>query len=190
RAATFLLIHSLFGLGLLVNVTPWRESLQSWIWRGRGPFTRLHDLWRGDRSENGLALATLAVLGIVNLVLFVLLPVAAAEGLTRLVEFTSDILTASAGAFVVFLALGSLLQWCVAVGGRPGRSVFLTMAVILIVPLHVVGWYYHLNILLALSASAQFASWLGLLPVKLSLVPLLIFYGLLLAGTRFLLHGY
>src|SRR5207245_4042120 len=67
RAAAFWLGHLFVSLMLINNVTPWRESLQSWIWRLRGPSPRLLDLWLGARSENGLALLTFCLLGLVGL---------------------------------------------------------------------------------------------------------------------------
>jgi hypothetical protein len=89
----------------------------------------------------------------------------------------------------LLLALGGLYQWCVAVGGRNGRGVFISLAMILMVPAHLVGYYWQIPLLEAASPSAQFPRWLsGGTP--LNLWPLLIIYGALLAITWTLLRRY
>jgi len=69
-----------------------------------------------------------------------------------------------------------MYQWCVALAGRNGKGVFGTLVLFLVVPAHIVGYYYNVQILLALTPSAHFASWFsGSVPP--SLVPLVSAYG-------------
>src|SRR5207245_6508079 len=179
RAAAFWLGHLFVSLMLINNVTPWRESLQSWIWRLRGPSPRLLDLWFGARSENGLALLTFCLIGLVGLASFVLLPVGLQQGFGRVFADQLTIGTVTIASILLLLALGTLFQWCVAVGGRSGRGVFISLAMILMVPSQLVGYYWNISWLEAASPSAQFPRWLsGGTP--LTLHPLLLVYGVVL----------
>ena len=87
------------------------------------------------------------------------------------------------------LALGTLYQWCVAVGGRSGRGVFLSVTLLLTVPAHVVGRYWQLPLLEATSPSAHFQQWLSQGP-PLTVVPLLLTFGAVLVVSRLLVHRY
>src|SRR5439155_17013749 len=84
RVTAFCLVHLLAGLLLMNCVTPWRASLESWVWRFRGRTPLLWDWWLGERSENGLVLITFSALGISCLVLLVLLPAGLQEGFADL----------------------------------------------------------------------------------------------------------
>src|SRR5262249_51309050 len=80
RAAAFCLVHLLACLILTMSISPWRECLQSWVWRFRGRRPWFRDHWLGDRSENGLSLVTFAAIGTAGLVLLVLLPAGLENG--------------------------------------------------------------------------------------------------------------
>ena|GEM_PF-5094524 len=189
RAAAFFLAHLFMSLAMVNNVTPWRESLHSWIWRLRGPSARLLDLWLGARSENWLALITFCLIGILGLIAFVLVPVGMQQGFATVQTFKPVLVRVTGASILLLLALGSLYQWCVAVGGRSGRGVFISLAMILMVPAHLVGYYWQIPLLEAVSPSAQFPRWLsGGAP--LNLAPLLITYGAVLAITWTLLRRY
>ena len=175
RTAGFGLAHLLAGVWLTTAVTPWKESLQSWIWRFRGRVPRLQDLWLGERSENGLGVLTFAVIGLVDLVLLVLVPFGLENGFDQLQRDFSLILSVAAASTLLLLTLGIMYQWCAALAGRNGKGIFGTMVLFLVVPAHITGYYYSLPILLAITPSAHFASWFTGSPPP-SLLPLVIVY--------------
>ncbi len=151
RVTAFSLVHLLAGLLLMNCVTPWRESLESWVWRFRGQTPPLWDWWLGERSENGLALITFCGLGILCLLLLVLLPAGLQEGFAELRQSGSVIASAAITTTLMLLTLGTLHQWFVLVAGRPGKAVLVTFVAIIIVPLHLFGEYYHRELVLALA---------------------------------------
>jgi hypothetical protein len=74
EGVVFCMIHFTASFLLTLAVTSWRETLHSWVWRFRRRQPLISDLWLGDRSENILVLVTFAVIGLVNLAIFVGLP--------------------------------------------------------------------------------------------------------------------
>src|SRR5260370_38338941 len=80
RAAAFFLAHLFMSLAMVNNVTPWRERLHSWIWRLRGPSTRLLDLWLGARPQNWLSRVPFCRIGILGLMALVLVRVGLQHG--------------------------------------------------------------------------------------------------------------
>jgi hypothetical protein len=183
RTAGFCLVHFLMSTLLMVNVTPWRESLQSWVWRYRGRFPRLWDMWVLDRSANGLVLATCCGIGLVLCGLLVLLP-AAWDQVPIPWETVLPILACTS---LLILAFGAVHQWILLIGGRSGVGLLVTLMVILVGVPHAVGRYYNLELVEALSPSAQFISWLNAKPgvPMLPWYPLAILYALLPAVAWF-----
>src|SRR5207302_1410548 len=90
---------------------------------------------------------------------------------------------------VLLLTLGTLYQWCVAVGGRSGRGVFFSLALLLIVPAHIVGRYWQLSWLEATSPSAHFQQWLSQ-GEPLHPLPLLLTFGIVLVLSWLLVRRY
>jgi hypothetical protein len=176
RAGAFCLIHLLASLCLIVGVTPWRETVHSWVWRFRDRLPRLWDLWVSDRSENALALLTFCALGVLCLGLFVVLPTAKDQDWRVVVPPATAMV-------LLLLTFGTLHQCCVLLAGRSGTVTVFLLGMILVVLPHLVGRYYQLDLLLAVSPSAQFVRWLAYPTEKLNLLPLLVLYGLLLAGA-------
>jgi hypothetical protein len=189
RVTGFCLAHLVVSLGLVTAVTPWRESLQSWIWRFRGRSPWLRDLWLGARTENVFALVTFCVIGLVGLALFVLLPAWFEVGAAAVERQAWRIFNVATGSTVLLLSLGTVYQWCVALAGQLGRGVLLTLAMLLILPPHLVGYYYDIGWLQALTPSAQFIAWAD--PVAMwPLWPMLVLYGALLVLTWGSLRAY
>jgi hypothetical protein len=183
RSAAFCLVHLMAGMSLTSSVTPWRESLRSWVWRFRGRSAWVRDLWLGERSENALALLTVCVVGVLGLLLFVLLPAGLQEGFQVVRQELTVPVTAILVTSLLTLSLGSLYQWLVFIAGPSGQGAFLTITAMLVGPVHLLGYYYRLDWLSALSPSAHFVDWFtGGAP--LDVVPLLVVYGLLLVLTR------
>jgi hypothetical protein len=185
RSATFCLVHLIAGIFLLDTATPWRESLESWVWRLRGRSSRFWDLLLGERSANVLVLLTFCVIGWVGLLLFVLLPATWLDGAAAVQDQQQlpIALSAMTATTMLMLGLGMMSQWFVFLAGRSGRSIFTTMCLGLILPLHLVGHYYRIDFLLALTPSAHFAGWFRQNPLP-HLEYLLILYGtvLILSG--------
>jgi hypothetical protein len=83
---------------------------------------------------------------------------------------------------LLLLSLGTFYQWCLAIGPRGGTGVFWVVVILLAVPAHIAGDYYHLSILAGLAPSAHFAHWLGGMG-DLPLYPMAAVYGLLGAAS-------
>jgi hypothetical protein len=184
RCAIFCLVHLVAALWLSGTVTPWRESLQSWVWRFRGRRPWLRDLWLGERSENSIVLLTFAIQGILSLWLLVVLPGRPSTAELRPGEAIPAMTITSALLLVVF---GTFQQWFLLLAGRAGWVAFLTLIVVLTIPLHLLGAYYQSPDILALTPSAHFADWLGG-PAVPRLAPLWFFYSLLLAAPWLAIH--
>jgi hypothetical protein len=182
RAAAFCFGHLVICLGLMVAVTPGRDVLMSWIWRFRGRRPWLSDVWLGERSENTLVTITFAVLGILGLLFFVLLPEALADGWAWSPADGRVILGSAATMTLVLVALGTLYQWCIAITPGSGAGIFWTIGVLLMVPAHIIGVVYKIDVVLALTPTAVFAAWIGN-NAPPSLYPMLILYALILCAA-------
>jgi hypothetical protein len=182
RLGAFTLVHLAVSYFLMVLVTPWRESLDSWVWRFRGRMPRLRDLWLGERSENGFALVTFSFLGVAALGTIIILPYRWQEGPGALQSRQALIASVMATLVVLTLSLGTLYQWLGAVAGRTGMGLFASLVLVLVVPCHVVGYSYQIESLLALTPSAQFAAWFADRPGPDPL-PLFALYGAIGIGT-------
>ncbi len=178
RAAAFCVSHLLLGLWLVTGVTPWRETLLTWVWRFRGRRPRLLDWLFGDRSENALVLLAFALIGLLVYGLLVLLPEWQANGPTPLEEERTVLVLAPSVTTVLLLSLGTLYQWFVFIAGRFGKTAFVLFLMLIDLVPHIVGSYYDLPWLLTLSPSAQAVRWLQPnVGEPLSPLPLLAVYG-------------
>lgn len=182
RSAAFCLIHLFLAVLLLQNSTPGRDTLYSWVWRLRGERSWLWDHWLGDRSANPLAIATMILIGFLTLIGCVLLPFGLREGF---VQMTAELKTVREIALLTALVLatyGLMNQWFQFVGGRPGRGIFLTVLVLMIVPVHLIGHFYQISTLEAVTPSSYFGAWFsgGDPPNALFLVGV---YGAILIAT-------
>jgi hypothetical protein len=184
RVGAFALVHLAVSVWLITMVTPWRESLESWVWRLRGRRRRFWDLWLGERSENILTLVTFALIGVACAVVGVILPFRWQEGFGAAQDQLPVIVSTLGIMTVLILSLGTLYQLLAAVlRGRTGLAVlFCTILLVLTVPAHIVGYYYHIDWLRALAPSAQFAAWFTK-SAPPSPWPLLGLYGLMLIGS-------
>ena len=175
RAALFCLVHLLAGCCLIMRLTPWRETLHSWVWRYRGQWSRLRDGWLCDRSENGLAVWTLGALGVVSLALFVLLPAILVDG-AELPETYPVLIASAATALVLMLVFGAAHQWFVLAQGRSaaGGPILLGIAAaalpVLAARLDRFAW------MLPLSPASHFWNWLNEEPFSLDFLPMLVGY--------------
>jgi hypothetical protein len=167
RAVIFCLVHLFASLALTFGMTAWRETLYSWVWRFRRRRPLLVDLCWGDRSENVLSLATFALMGLVNLGLFIVLPAAWAEwtGPTDANLFLSALPTWIAAAImtaVLILAFGTIHQWLLLIAGRPGSPItFILAAMATFIPL-AGGFQKKTEWLMSFSPAMYYAHWLTL----------------------------
>jgi len=164
RATVFWLLHLAFSLGLTLAVTPWRETLISWVWRLRGQRFWLLDLWLGDRSQNLLVLLTFAVLGIVNLLLLVVLPVVRANGVGAAAEVGAVLTWMTVTTPVMLVTYGVCHQWVIYLAGRSGTTLAVPVLLGAVLAPHLVGFYYDLEWLMCLSPSYHFGKWVTATP--------------------------
>jgi hypothetical protein len=159
KFAAFCLAHIVLSLWLTLAVTPGRDMLMSWIWRFREK--GLSDLWLGERSGNLLALITFALFGLACYGLLMVLP----DGLVWGWDWNdTQIRTAWAAPLLMtllILSLGTFYQWCLAIGSRAGARVFWVVVILLTLPAHLFGDYYHLDFLAGVAPSAHFAHWIA-----------------------------
>ncbi len=183
RAAWFCLVHLLVSLGLTMVMTPWRETIYSWVWRFRGRPPRLWDLWVGDRSENGLALLTFCGIGMFNLWLLVLLPGIRIDGPNELNQAIPIVLPAVAMMVLLTLTFGTIHQWLVLVGGRAVNPFLIILVIIATVGPPLLGLDPRLEKLTPLSPGTHFVYWTGGPKPAFNSAPLLGGYCLILFLT-------
>jgi hypothetical protein len=192
RITAFCLFHLLAGFFLMAGMTPWRESLHSWVWRFRGTGPWLRDLWLGDRSENGLALVTFCAIGICNLLLLVVWPVVRLENSPMTGADWSQLMAAAGTTVLLILVLGTLHQWMVFFAGKSGFGMTMTVIVFALVIPHWMGYYFQLQWVSDFSPSYHYGRWLFdplMIPYPLSsLLPMLAFYGAALVVVGFSLR--
>ena len=192
--AVFCVIHLLASLGLILTVTPGRESLQSWVWRLRGRSSRLWALWVGERSENVLVLATFCAIGAVCLFVCLLLPAALRHGWPEMGRAAADSIAPAGLALLLTLSLGTAYQWFETFPlGRSSSGAFGTLVALAVAVPHLFGRYYQIREILALSPLAQFFQWTidGSINLKgtLPLWPVVALYGAVLVLTRLSLRS-
>jgi len=168
RGVIFCLIHLFASLALTFGMTAWRETLYSWVWRFRRRRPQLEDLLLGDRSENILALATFAVMGLISLGLFVVLPTVWIENPPSLAEggvsglILSNLIAAATLTAVLLLAFGTIHQWLLLITGRLGSTfTFILAAMVTFIPL-VGGLRKQAEWTMSFSPLMHYAHWLGL----------------------------
>src|SRR5262249_43205225 len=103
RSAAFCLVHLVVTVLLLLESTPDKDALHSWVWRFRGRSSAVREALSGDRSPVGLMLLTSGMIGVLNLVLLVLLPAGSQQGFDAVRDAAGLII--SAAATVVLLIL-------------------------------------------------------------------------------------
>jgi hypothetical protein len=187
RSAAFWLAHMVFGLALLMLITPSRECLWTWSWLVRGRLNSARDLAFGDRSLNTLALVILALVGLIDYFLMLILPAQLLFPLEQLNQFLPEAVRMATICTLVFLAGGSLFQLVAIVFDRSGRSLYFILLVLLIVPLDLTGRYYHVDILLGATPSGQFGWWLAGESSRLAW-PVLVLYAALLLFTQYWIY--
>jgi len=173
RGVIFCLIHFLASLFLTFGMTPWGETLYSWVWRFRRRLPFLVDLWLDDRSENVLSLITFAVMGLVSLALFVVLqgvlnPLGSRPGWAGpndLISFWSVLPTLIAAAImstVLILTFGTIHQWVLLIAGRSGTSItFILGFMAALMPL-AGGLTKQSEWVMSFSPLRHYAYWLGM----------------------------
>jgi len=176
RGVVFCLVHLFAGLALTFGMTAWRETLYSWVWRFRRRRPLLVDLWLGDRSENVLSLGTFAVMGLVNLALFVVLPTVwwgrsgPWPGPSSILDPQSSnvwlalptLIAAATTTAVLILAFGTIHQWLLLIAGRVGSTItFLLAAMATFIPL-AGGFRKQTEWTMSFSPALHYAHWLGL----------------------------
>jgi hypothetical protein len=187
RVATFCLAHLVFSLLVAFTITPGRDSLKSWLWRFRGQEPRLRDLWLGERSPNGAALATFVVLGVVAAIALVIVPDAlTANPSPNLIEVTVARFDVLAAMCLLITALGSLHQLLVSIGSA-GTMIFVALVATITAVPHMVVAYLRIPLVVATSPSGQFAHWIAGEPAELPLAPLVACYAALLIAGRYVL---
>lgn len=196
--AAFCLAHLVASLALVSRVTPWRESLLSWIWRFRGRRSWLRDSLLGDRAENTAVLPIFCLIGAAGLVLLVWLPAAlqqqpGARPLTA-IDQSAPVLLATP---LLIVSLGVLYQWFALLAGRYGWTAFAMLVGLAVVLPVLVGEYYdrvlpemtgqhypaETNLSRSFSPASQYAHWIDGATDKLPALPLLGSYALLLVAV-------
>jgi hypothetical protein len=111
RLAIFWMVHVGLSILLLLAGTASRQAVSSWVWRFRGRWSWHRDLWWCDRSPNDLMAVTLMIMGVVNGMLLVSLPVLWQDGW----QMGRGEAAMSAAAWIslaaVILAMGAAIQW-------------------------------------------------------------------------------
>jgi hypothetical protein len=160
RVAAFCLANLTGAIILVQGMTPWRETLQSWLWRYRRRQHAAWYRWVGDRSPNGPALMVFCIEGIFLGALLVLLPAAYHHGWNNVAAVMPEMLWVTATMVIMIVSLGILYQWIVLLAGRGGLGTMLTLVSLAVVVPHLVGEYYQIDWVTAFSPSAHFSGWL------------------------------
>jgi hypothetical protein len=132
RLAIFWLVHMGVSSLLLLAGTPNRQALLSWTWRFRTRRSRALDLLLFDRSPNDLLAAGFAVMGVVNALIFIVLPLVVQNAWPA--DAPAMIFAATASIAAVTLGLGALTQWLGFVGRQALASVIFCCVMLLILP--------------------------------------------------------
>jgi hypothetical protein len=182
KVVLFCLIHLAASVWLMTAVTPWRETLESWVWRFRGRLSLPYDLLLGERSANSLILMVYGLMGVAGLWLFVLLP-AALGGDGVVAPVLNLTWKALALTVLLILALGTVHQRAVLLVGRNGAVAFFLLGIILDLPPHMLGLYYQWDGLMAFSPSAHFLRWFRDPANALPIAPVLVVYTVMFVLT-------
>lgn len=151
--------HLLVSAYLIQGVTPWREVLRTWCWRFRGSAAPLRDAWLGDRSGNGLAVLTAAMLGLLAYML-VFLPLAFAfDSRVELASNATGLWAIPLLSLMILLAYGYLFQWNSLIFGRSGNFVILLFVAGLVAPYYI-GIIEEITWFSQLSPFAHYVHWM------------------------------
>lgn len=161
RTILFCLVHFVMSFFLMFLMTPWRETLYSWVWRFRRRRPYLLDLWLGDRSENILAVSSFAALGLANLAMLILLPAIPIEGWPPLKAAFPIVAAASVTCTVLILTFGTIHQWLMLIGGRLANPFTLVISILAIVIPLAGGFKKETEWVMAFSPALHFGYWLG-----------------------------
>ncbi len=180
--ALFIGGHLLASLILLYGSTPGKACLLSWLWRFRRQESRLASSLRGDRSPNSLESLLLAILGVAIWLLGIWWPAYRIGSAPPLAEIDPNAVHLVAGGTLLLLALATVYQWFVLVAARSGTVVFALSAVVVIFVPALVGGYYEIRWLSAITPVGQFVSRL-ITNDPLPVTPFYVTYGLILIGS-------
>jgi hypothetical protein len=189
----FCLVHLFASAFMILGMTAWRETLHTWVWRFRRRRPLLLDLWLGDRSENILALATFAVIGFVDLAVFVVFPgVWSLKGFPSFWRALPTLIAATTVTGVLILAFGTIHQWILLMGGRVGSAITFVLATgAMFIPL-AGGFSKQTQWLMSFSPVLHFAHWLNQAdpdPPVFSYLVLVLIYLLVFMVSWYLLRG-
>jgi hypothetical protein len=193
RCLGFCLAHLTIAVWLMTAVTPWKETLHSWVWRYRDRLPRLWDLWVGERSSNQLVLLTFCLAGVIAYpaLLFLQPPWGDVFPDTRYPQYQAE-LSAKLGAMLLtvllILAFGAVHQRALLLVGRNGAAALLVVALILDLPPQIAGQYYNSDLLQSFSPSAHFVRLFKDPAHPLDLLPVLGVYGVILLLCGWSLH--
>lgn len=211
RAAIFCLAHLLLALMLIFSVTAWRESIKSWTWRFRGRLPWWQDSLLGNRSENAAAVVASTLIGLAALFLFVVLPGVYHCDRDEVARGWPAVAGGAVLTALLTLSLGTMYQWSMLVAGRGGAGVFVGFVLMLVLAPALAGLYLRSTEsygsargqfvgrpvpltgagepgsmdlpawILSVSPAPHYGLWLSESEESLSLVPVLVLYGVLLA---------
>jgi hypothetical protein len=179
--ARYWIAHLAAAFVLLFTATPAKEVIVSWAWRFRGRTGYLRDQLFGDRSDNRGMLLMFCVLGLVNLVVFVLLPQLGRGGGAPIQAAAGSLILVCFLTLLLILALGAFYQWCVLIASRPGRVAFVLAAGCLMLAPVLLALRWDIASLRALSPVLQYARYLREPFDPLPWGPLAATYGIILA---------
>jgi hypothetical protein len=193
RCVGFCLAHLVIAVWLITAVTPWKETLHSWVWRYRGRLPRLLDLWIGERSSNQLVLLTLCLSGVIFYLplVFMRAPWGDVFPDATYPQFQAALgakLAAMLLTVLLILTFGALHQRALLLVGRNGAAALLVVALILDLPPQIAGQYYNSELILSFSPSAHFVRLFKDPAHPLDLLPVLCVYGGILILCGWSLH--
>lgn len=182
RCVIFCFLHLIVCVFFLAGMTPWRDTLRSWVWRFRGRVSWMRDSLLGDRAETTMAVIALCLLGLVNLGILVI-PAAYWECDHREMIAEWPTVALCAGLTVLFLlAFGASCQWLLFTGRAPGGArdggiVLLGLIALTQLPLFT-GWLHpSLEFLFPFSPGHQYYQWFSYPDRPDDPLPILLVYG-------------
>ena len=185
--ALFLGGHLLACLLLVFGSTPGKSCLLSWLWRFRRGESWLASRFHGDRSPSSYESLVLAMIGAAVWLPGIWWPAYRTGSAPPLAALDSNTLQLAAGGTLLLLALASAYQWFVLVAARGGTVAFALAAVVLVLLPALIGGYYEITWLSALTPVGQVVSRL-IDDDPLPVAPYYAVYGLILLGSWRLLQ--
>lgn len=189
RCLAFCILHFVVCLWLLGAVTPWKETLHSWVWRNNGRRPPLADLALGDRSPNSVVLLFFCAAGAAAYLPMLFAPDPWGDiFIDRWQSSPLIYLEALALTTLLVLALGMFHQRALLMIGRTGAAAALGLLLFLDLPPNLLGMYYQSDLLQSFSPSAHFMRWLKPTQPPLLLAPVIGVYALILVLCWVSLH--